>query len=183
MLEDVSKVLQLFALVGGGGFALFKYMQEQTWRRQQFATSLIKDFVAKPQNQKAMIMVDWVRPVELHPERDGKARFEMVTSELLINALRTEHLAFDESEMKVRDVFDSFFTDLAEFDAHITSGLLRAEQIAPYLNYWAKQMTGHGSMGRDDVWWQMKKYLECYDYQSVINLFYRLGYSYPARLR
>lgn len=179
---EAAKLAPIYA---GGGFALYRYVRDQEWKRQQFATSLYKDFAANPYAKAAMTMIDWKsRDIELFPlEDDPKKRAVTVKDELLVRALRTTNLDFDPVEVALRDVFDQYLQEIALFEHHIDTGLIQTAQIKPYFSYWAKQMTGRGNVERDEVWSALKGFIDFYDYSPVQTLFERLGYPYPDRLK
>jgi hypothetical protein len=173
---EVLKVVPLYA---AGGWALYKYVEDQKWKQQQFATALFRNFAEKSSTRTAMMMLDWTRRVELFPEKSGDERLERVRAEDIIDALRVEDRThFSPKEVRIRDIFDQFLGDLAEFNHHIESGLIKIAQISPYLQYWAKLMTGHGHRKRADLWSSVNRFIDCYDYKAVKDLFGAMGYFY-----
>jgi hypothetical protein len=173
------EVLKLAPLYAAGGWALYKYGQDQKWKQQQFATALFRNFAEKSSTKKAMMMLDWTRRIELFPEKSGDERLERVGAEDVVGALRVESMRqFTPKEVRIRDIFDEFLGDLSEFDHHIKSGLIKAGQISPYLQYWAKLMTGHGHRKRDDLWKGLNGFIDGYDYRAVKDLFAAMGFRY-----
>ena len=171
--------LKLLALSAAGVWALYKYGQDQKWKQQQFATTLFKNFADKSSTKKAMVMLDWTRSIELFPERYGDERLVRVGSADIVGALRVKPVDnFNPNEVRIRDIFDEFLGDLAEFDHHIKSGLIKVSQISPYLQYWAKLMTGHGHRKDAALWEALHQFIDGYDYKAVSDLFEALGFRY-----
>lgn len=177
MPADWIELLKIAFIGLGGGFALYRYAGDQKWKRQQFATALYRTFAEKDTTRKAMTMLDWTRYVELHPEAAPESRFVKVDREALIAALSTTRQKYSRDEVRIRDIFDAFLADLAEFEHHIATRLLAAKQVEPYLAYWAKLITGNGHRKDPELWTAVERYIEFYDYAAVKSLFSRFGYA------
>lgn len=180
MLNTWIELLKVAPFYIGGAFALYRYIQDQKWKRQQFATSLFRDFAEKDTTKKAMSMLDWIRYIEIFPEAADDAKFVKVDRATLIAALGTSRTKYTRAEVRIRDILDAFLTDIAEFEHHIASGLIETKQIKPYLSYWAKLMTGNGHRKDPQLWRELDLYMEHYDYSAVKSLFTRFGCKLAA---
>ena len=100
---------------------------------------------------------------------------------IIIESLKTfdEQTAFEPIPFAVRVIFDEFFTELSTFQHHIDAGLIKLQDIKPYLEYWIKSINGYGKVHSDEVAAQINKFLNYFDYKAVMQLSASMGYPYP----
>ena len=71
----------------------------------------------------------------------------MPTERMLIKSLKASYeikVQFKMHEYFIRSVFDDFFPVFSSFQHHVETGLIKVEDIKPYLEYWIKCMNGYG---------------------------------------
>lgn len=184
MLSFFASHKELLALaVGsvGGSFALWRWMVDQKWRRVQYAQALIKEFLEKTTTNKAFDILDVSdEEIEFKTGHGNKTKTILITDRFLIDSLST----FDQKtkntpqELIVRTVLDAFFEDLNIFQNHVDTGLIKLNDIRPYLEYWIKELVGQGRCHKSVVFGkQVCMYLNYFGYEKVVILEYGLSLS------
>jgi hypothetical protein len=163
----------------GGAFVLWRWMIDQKWRRVQYAETLVKDFTSKENTKRAFEFLDSYRQIDVLPAEYGGKSKAYADEGMLIASLKTskEITALTQHEHVIRKSFDEFFTDLSSFQHHVETGLIKIEDIKPYLEYWIKSINGHGKIHGAALAEQIDKFLKDYDYRSVIKLSKSMGYT------
>lgn len=170
-------------LIIGGGFALWRWIVDQRWRRVQYASQLLEKFFAKENTKKALLMLDATTEIEIFPlESDPAKRCHYVDDEIIIEALRPEmHVGFAKAPFAIRMIFDEFFTDLSMFQHHIDANLLELGDVMPYLEYWIKSINGHGPVFEQvhspALAEQINKFLQAFGYKAILELSKSMGIS------
>ena len=126
----------------------------------------------------ALQMLDWnSRTLELPTGTAGEIEKTTVDDALLAKAL-VHHSArpdgFDWPEPQIRDYFDELLDRLERFDHYIEAGLVTADDISPYLDYWL-DILGNPDSGRKpkEFYESFDAYLTGYDFAGVRRLFGR----------
>ena len=175
-LTDNKDSLATIGLMVGGGFALWRWIIDQRWRRVQYASQLLEKFFLKDNTKKALTMLDSTTEIELFPdEPEQKNRKVYVDSKLIFEALRPDMgEGFSRLTWPIRMIFDEFFTDLSMFQHHIDAKLLKVEDVRPYLEYWIKSINGHGPVFKEvhnlALAQQMNEYLQAFGYKAILDL-------------
>lgn len=183
IIKDLGTLL--FGAIGGG-FVLWRWVIDQKWKRVQYAQQLIKEFTSKENTETAFEFLDFHRQVILDPATGAIAYAD---ENMLISSLKASYeiAASDDlpaHQYEIRNTFDEFFTDLSAFQHHVEAGLIKVEDIRPYLEYWIKAINGYGKLYGAGLAAQIDKFLKDYDYLAVIKLSTSMGYSprpQPAR--
>ena len=168
--------LATIGLIVGGGFALWRWIVDQRWRRVQYASQLLETFFAKDNTKKALMMLDSTTDIELFPDaQEGEDRKVYVDDASMIEALRPDmSTGFSKSTFAIRMIFDEFFTDLSMFKHHIDAELLKLEDVRPYLEYWIKSINGHGPVFEQvhslALAQQINKFLDAFGYKAILEL-------------
>jgi hypothetical protein len=183
---DPKEMAAFVVAVAGGGFALWRWMVDQKWRRVQYAQSLIKTCF---ENEKV------IKACEILDTFDQKIRFDeencsegyrdiQITDKFLIEALSTfeQKEKNTEDEQAVRHVFDDFFDQLTAFQNHIDAGLIKMRDVRPYLEYWIKELTGNGKVHSAEFAGQTYKYLNYFGYNKVLIFARKMGYRFNNKL-
>jgi len=174
----------LLKLFGGlGGFYLFfigfrRYKKDQTWKRNEFVAKEIKEFNSDKMVINAMFILDWAeRYIELFPDKsDYDERFIKVDRTILKKALQFHGLRvkqdgydrFTKTEVAIRDTFDQFLLYLERFYQFIEAGLITADELKPYLNYW---INGLSNEIEEDVRNVIYHYIDKYGFIGTQKLF------------
>lgn len=171
-LENHKELLTLLVAVVGGAFALWRWREDQRWRRVQQAQTLVKEFLQKETTKKAFEILD----VEGEVVEFGSATIE-ITDDFLIGAISTFDQEKNNSEMElvVRGILDEFFDDLSIFQSHVEAGLIELKDIKPYLEYWIRELTGRGRLCGKSFAEQTLKYLRFFGYNRVETMAANMG--------
>ncbi len=181
-LESHKELLTLLVATFGGGFAISRWMVDQKWRRVQHAQSLIEKFHEKENTKKVFEILDTVGDVEFETGGNSKKKQIIdITDGLLIGALSTfdQKEENDDDELIVRGVLDKFFEDLSAFQSHIEAGLIKIQDIQPYLEYWMGELTGRGRVRGRKFAQQVASFLSYFGYKRVLSLAGNMGFAFP----
>ena len=183
LLDDPKELLTLILATVGGTFALRRWAIDQKWRRVLHAQGLVERFQQKKSTIKAFEILNVVDE-EIEFEFPNKSKKPVkITDDFLIGALSTfaQKEINDEKEDTVRTILSDSFDDLGTFQCHIDSGLIKTEDIKPYLEYWFQQLTGRGPVHDDKkLGIQVRKYLTYFGHKRVLSLAERMGYPFPS---
>jgi hypothetical protein len=179
-LKDNKDALAILAAIIGGTFALWRWMVDQQWRRVQYAQTLIKDFIENKNTEKAFEILDTDGPVNFVV--NGKKKAINITDEFLIGALSTfdQKIENTDDESVVREICDNFFGDLSIFQSHIEAGLIRLNDIGPYLEYWIEALSGRGKIRGVAFAKQAAMFMNYFGYKRILALAKRMKNPFPA---
>ena len=187
--SDVLPLLEfLLKFIGGiGAFWLFvigfrRYKKDQTWKRNEFVATEVKEFNADPMCRNAMYMLDWPeRYIYFFPDQpDYARRFAKVDRAILRRALQYHELRggdintirFTDDEVAIRDSFDQFFSYFERFYQFVEAGLITPAELEPYLNYWINLIT---FSLEPDLRETLYHYVNRYQYTGTASLFKSFG--------
>jgi hypothetical protein len=178
---DLKEVATLAFAVAGGSFALWRWTVDQKWRRVQYAQSLIKEFLENKSVAKACEVIDTDGDVLFEIEGKPKKRRNInVSNKFLLRSFTTftekEENTYD--EIAIRDVFDELFSRISVFQSHIDTGLIKLRDVRPYLEYWIKELSGHGNVHSQEVAAKIRKYLQFFGYSQVLLFARDMGYPF-----
>lgn len=180
--EAAATTLPLVGLLVGGTFAFLRFDKEQRWKRKEFTYGLIRTFEDDPAIKRAQLMLDWSeRQMRFpNPHNPSETCDFLVTDALIVSALRPIPaeglLRFTPEEMCIRDGFDHFLTSVERFDTFIEAGLIRPQDVEPYLHYWFALLADGRPKARDK-WAAVQSYIDCFGYDRVKQLMKRCGYA------
>jgi hypothetical protein len=147
--KELSDVCSEWAKIVGAAIAfligLKQYIIAQKWKRGEFVASQIKDFEADPKIQAALTMLDWTdRPVLLLSNKTGVTSPEIVHEHTLQLALLPHSPVdgFSDTQASIRDCFDRMLDTLVRLETFVTSDLISANELYPYIEYWVKLIAG-----------------------------------------
>jgi hypothetical protein len=167
----------------GGGFALWRWMVDQKWRRVQYAQSLIHDFLDKETTQNAFEILD-VSNESTNLQISDQPVTVKITDDLLIDALALDFNTDenDQETLQIRTILDDFLADLSLFQNHIDAGLIKLNDVRPYLKYWVGELTGDGRIQQNrDVGLAVAAYCRKFGYDPLLKLGRCLGSPFPNR--
>ena len=172
--------LEAIALLGGAvAFvaALWQYRIAQRWKRAEWIAAEMRAFLDDPWVRVTCTLIDWgARKVRLPPDAEVEA---LVTDDEIKAALvhhRLREDGFSPKEALIRDTFDRFLDGMELFAAHVRSGLVSAQDFAPYLSYWAFHI--HRARAGDpkvDRLVQLRTYASEYGYLGALTLLEELA--------
>ena len=179
---DGTNLVAFFAIwVGLGAFAsaALQYRSTSRWKQLEFVNSTMRDILQDQDVLRAIEMFDHSFTVVKVKEgsKDDPTRILVDRQHFLdffaalpstIKAYRQQKRLpwiepnqddlqrFLERRQQIRRVVDVFFERIRYINHSLDSGLIRIDQIKPFLTYWLKLMGG-GYEGNDDkhpVWWR-----------------------------
>jgi hypothetical protein len=173
-------------------FAFIQYRRSEQWKRAEFIASEVKDFESDPVVQNALTMIDWgnrrinlflspsVKSADLtkitrdlqwrallpHPVKQAHPEYRAV--DYVDRDNLEKQTTFTAVEAKIRDTYDVYLTRLDGFATFIKSGLITAEELGPFINYWVEVMTKNEQPAEDAAWrCTLLAYINFYEYTGV----------------
>jgi len=179
---ELKELVAFVVAVVGGSFALWRWIIDQRWRRVQHAQSLIREFLTKPNTNKAFEIIDTEGEGNFDTDDKHVTTIE-IKDAFLIEALSTFDQKQDssEDELVVREIFDEFFEDLNGFQHHVDSRLIKLRDVAPYLEYWMRALTGRERVRNIDFARQCATFLTYFGYRKVLVLAESMKYPFPQK--
>ena len=177
---DADVTVKAVALLGAAvGFVagLIQYRKAQRWKRTEWVAQQVKAVLSDPLVDSALKMIDWGgRRILLYPTRQTEAeRVEYVSSEEVIEALQYHEdrrdRPFSDKEAAIRDAFDHLFDGLETIDGYIAARLITADDVRPYLDYWADNLLKNSGNPRLR---QVVRYIEAYNFVGIRHLLEQL---------
>jgi hypothetical protein len=198
--EWIASSITFLAILGG----LFQYWRAQQWKRTEFLAQEMKDFFGGRKIQNALTMMDWGRrKVDLFNDQEHPERWPTVTRKMQSHALYlhpltqivtneanaesqededeegtpldTELPGFTREEAAIRDAYDAFLDGLERFASYLTTGLVAATDLSPYLRYWMDEIPKKGKPSENDFTCLLLSYICFYNYSGVQQLLRTFG--------
>lgn len=135
--------------------------RELAWRRMEASQKMLNEMSADPGYHAATTMLDWTS--RDYPIGGRRVR---VTEAMMLAALRTAPLDFDDTEIHIRDSFDTFFYFLERVRHQIEIGMIDIAYVVVPLRYYACRIDENRAVF--DV------YLETYTFTGARDLIDRL---------
>jgi len=181
---DTTKLADLAAVLTGGitagsvVVAAVTYLRAEGRKRKEFAATEYRRFGDAPAVKNVMVLLDgeWGAPTLILGGKDvAKLDYKEVVAALRIHE---PTMQFEPWEWEVRAAFDEFLDGLVTFAQFLRCGLLKRQDIRPYLEYWLKIICGRSWMDQPstEMLWA---YIDFYGYADVRWLTVRMGYSPP----
>jgi hypothetical protein len=161
---------------------IYEYSKAQTWKKSEFVSKEIKEFQNDFDIKRAFILLDWnYNEIQLKEnEIDGinKIEFDDALIFLAMVTHKQEGYSSTEEIKVIKFVFDAFFDRLVLFNNYIKTGLIKVDDIKPYLIYWISILADYNNdrkekKVRDQIW----KYIDEYEYVGVRELCNRFGFK------
>lgn len=149
-LKDWTQAASWLIAVIGGVVAVFNILyemrenrsqraEELRWKRAQAAKVLNDEMLDDGPTYAALVMLDWSgRQFEIQPS----VRVKIATHEFL-TALRTNDPNFSDTEIFVRDAFDSLFYHMGVFEHYISRTLIEFDDVKHPIDYYVVKMAEH----------------------------------------
>jgi len=141
--DQWAKVLGLTFGIPSGVLALVTYIraaQEQQranlWKRREYVAARFDKLDASAHCMAAMRMLDYnATRLQLKGLEN-----EVVNDRLVMSALAPHQKrgTYTTSEQIIRDAFDTFLTEMDRLGAMVSAGLVDAQDLAPYADYWLR---------------------------------------------
>lgn len=147
---------------------LWAYISNNRWKRREYVNSLFQKINANSDVKRAMQMLDWnVREIDLFPdEADAVDRLYRVTDELVAAALiphNTPHRPKYTIELvRIRDIFDEFFTRISELRPLLQSSLVTSGELEQHLGYWFRLIAGTQTRHGTEFLRNIRLYIDTY---------------------
>ena len=174
-MVEVLKALAAPAAAAGFLFGVYQYFVAQKWKKAEFAANLLLRFHSDPDLDACCKILDWDKRTMLVPpnyQEIAKASTFRHNWDNLTIAMAPEIDVerFTWQQMLYRDLFDKFFTYLAEINHFLKIKLIKKNQVAT-LRYWLKCIA-KPRFSKGDVF---GAFLEHYGYTGVTSLMKRFG--------
>lgn len=188
--------------LGGTAFAAIlgvqTFMNTERWKRAEFVSREMKEYLANPRVQNALSMIDWsIRRLPLLPPSAPNGGSVVVDRAMGTRAL-TPHTVIDPTDgvtgdreatsatdrvvrftpeqAAIRDAFDAFLDGLERFGSAVESRLCTVAELRPYLAYWIDDIAEDTGDDADRAWTAaLLTYIDVYRYAGVQNLFAGFG--------
>ncbi len=146
--------------------AVYEYMMAMKWKKSEFLSKEIKEFFSDSNVKTVCTLLDYnVRKIQIN-DKDF-----IVTDNILIDSLLThdKKQQFSAEEAVIRDMFDSFFDKLSNFNVLIQNGLVEKSQVKNYLSYYLDIICNPGRKPNEliDVF---NDYISYYKFNNVKDL-------------
>jgi hypothetical protein len=179
--KDFAALVTAAGVIIGGGFALWRWRDDQKWRRVQYAQSIVKACFENALVDKACDVLDCTDETVRFRDEDNPRKYRdiRISDRLLTGALSTFDDKTDNTldEQFVRAALDQFFFEINMFQRHIDAKLIKLNDIRPYLEYWIKEISANGRVHQNkDVAHQVYKFLDYFGYHGVLTLARDMGY-------
>jgi len=185
--EWIATLLTFFIILGG----LYQYMQAQRWKRAEWIAGETSCFFADPEVKNALHMLDWngrVLPT-LGNVNIKEETFEF-HSRMLLAALYSRSTlpkrpgtglprTYKPHELVIRDCFDRMLDRLERFQVFVECGLVRTQDLKPYLGYWI-QLIGQDELNprkSRQIIRRLWVYIDEHGYERVQKLCAAFGYD------
>lgn len=177
-LKDITAFIAAVGVVIGGGFGLWRWVVDQKWRRVQYAQSIIKASFEDELVEKACEVLDTNDGIVTFADDHKPERDIYISDDFLIGALATfdQKEGFSDDELCVRGVLDKLFDEMNTFQSHIDAGLIKLDDIRPYIEYWIREMSGNGRVHEERLAHQIHRFLEYFGYRRALRLASNMGY-------
>lgn len=193
--EWIAASVTLIVLLAG----LIQYWRSQFWKRAEFVAGEMKAYLNDRDVLKVFKMIDWAaRRINLFDAGEPRSAWPMVTREAQTSALDlhtirnavggevdAEQVAeatdsdlagFTAVEAAIRDAYDAFLDGLERIASYIATGLLRPNDVVPYIGYWVRDITSKTNDKTEDKWTAaVIAYIQFYDFVGVQELFGELN--------
>jgi len=192
-LDDYLKILGLLGTLTAFGVGLFQYRNAQRWKRAEFVANEMKDFLAAPRVQKALLLIDWGhREIPLLENRAPDESQVIVTRQMQTMGLRPHILldrtgsdpetfvvdesvsgeGFSPAQAAIRDCYDAFLDGLERFASYAKAGLIDISSLRPYIGYWVADISSATENADDAAWCAaLLTYISFYRFDDVLWLF------------
>jgi hypothetical protein len=193
--EWIGASVTLLVLIAG----LYHYWRGQLWKRAEFLAQEMKAFMAMRAVRNALLMIDWSkRRINLFGSRGAPRNWPIVTREQQCRALLPHQVVqngadtdleasdsqlagYTREQAAIRDTYDVFLDGLEKFANYVSSGLVSAADLEPYLGYWiddiARKSGGKDAQDENDWTCLLLCYIAYYRYVGVQELFGAFGHE------
>ena len=175
--KDMLTFLTSIIAVGSFVKVIMEYTKAQSWKRAEFLASVMKEFNSDPNVRLARTIIDWKsRDFELFPDQKNEEDKRVwINDQVLIEALTPEDwkgtienkVGYENSEVRIRDIFDAFFERLATINHYLDTKLITESDLRPYITYWIGLINDSRS---EELLQQIHAFLKRYKYDDVIKL-------------
>lgn len=183
-MGDLIQIALLLVSIIAFFKGLFEYTKAQKWKKAEFVSKEMKEFLNDFDVKRAFILLDWSYseiPLKEN-EIDSTTKKLWFDQTLIMKSLKTHYEVhngeFTLEESTIKMIFDSLFEKLLIFEHYIKSGLITKADIQPYLIYWIEIIADiENSMKPIEVKKQMFVYIDQYGYSELRCFFKRFGFD------
>jgi hypothetical protein len=160
--------------------ALFQAYRAQTWKRKEFVVQRMETFFGDAAVRIALTILDYnARRLDLSRKSDDPELKNVRVDHWLAAAALIPHQlpdgtlgreSFTRVEIAIRDAFDEFLERLDKFYSLLEAGVLKLEDILPYLGYWLESIADTEKFLQDSLRRSLWLYIEVYEFTGVQKL-------------
>jgi len=164
------KIVAIIAAVLAAGKIVYEvqesrmqHARELRWKQANSAQELINGMVSDKLANDALTMLDWNGRV--YETSEGE-KVQIVMGEV-IDALRTNNLAFSPKEIYIRDCIDAFLFRVEGMEQAIDNGLIEFRDVRFPMEYYARALEEYGIMP------SLNQFIKEYRYKNAEQFFKR----------
>jgi hypothetical protein len=162
------EVLKMIATLVAALVALRQYLRAQAWKRMEFVAREIERFRASSAVSRVLIMLNWDGGTIDLGWSDKTSLSVTVTHDIVVHALRlpqASQLKATELEAIVRHQFELFVGYLEHFETVIRAGLVKPDDLYPYLENLLAALSGNGYV-RKSLLMAFWEFVDSYGYEK-----------------
>lgn len=194
-IEFTKLIIAILALGGtaiAAVIAIKTFWRTEQWKRAEFLAKEMKEFFSDRRVQNTLLLIDWgTRRIALL--NDEPAGMTLVTRNLQAHALLPHTLinenngsdsemisksdesnlnSFTPEEVAIRDCYDAFLFGLERLASYVSTNLVSAEELRPYLGYWIDDIHAPTEYPEDAAWVAtLLTYIDFYRFRGTQSLF------------
>lgn len=193
----VVSTATLLLAIGGFLWARRDYGRAQDWKRTEFETKALRDFISSNHYRDLTRLIDGdeVR-VLARPEQEKLGdRYLILNRETLKAALRMHskriegslapQRKFGPKEMALREIISNYFNDLHVIASYMNDDFARPATFDTYFGYYMDLIgggLGENNYLSPNMRYRFWKFIVEYKYENVIELFRRRGHDLHAKI-
>lgn len=162
-LSDLIGALSALLAFGGFFLTVKKYFEEQSWNRRLKIIERIDEIYNDYEIRNALYMLDWddkfIVTSAYQKVATGMERI-LFNNDKLKAAVSVEFESHDPELIYIRDCFDSFFSELVLLKHWTDIGIIRTDDLVPYLGYYAATIQGKSEIKSPQVQYALQIFIE-----------------------
>lgn len=203
---EIAKIVISILGFGGTVITLNRayqqYRRSDQWKRGEFIAKEMRELESNLSIKNALHMVDWgsrrinlfLKPIPTEQDyvkitredqwrallpHNIKEDFKSISKDPVTMAINGKSVrgTYTPVEAKIRDSYDDLLVNFERFSNFLNSGLIKPDEIKPYLRYWVESIAKKEDKFSEDSEWRyvLIAYIKFYGYEGVISLFNKIG--------
>lgn len=175
-VEIYTKIVGLLLTIGALIVTYCTYDAAQKWKKAEFTSVKVYEFRS---NHSVKIIKRLLDYNEIKLSLNGRDTLR-ITDKQLFETLRhhSEDGFFSDNEVLLRATFDEYFDQLGLFNRYAKAGLIKYEEMKPYLIYEIRIMCDTlNDRKHNDLRYRIWNYIDAYNFDDVKELCESMGYN------